>query len=152
MNRVSKIDVSASKIMEEKQGNCAQAIYATYGPYLSNGKVDFESCMLTASAFGGGINRTGNVCGAVTGALMALGLQYGEDVQEVTTVSAELLEAFKSTNDSIICRELVGYDLFDDENLRQAFEKDIFKNCVKYVDDVARLLEKHVALKEDITL
>ena len=152
MNTESKINASASKIMIEKQGNCAQAIYATYGPYLSNGKVDFESCMLTASAFGGGINRTGNVCGAVTGALMVLGLQYGMDFQEVNKVSAELLEAFKSTNGSIICRELIGHDLFDNENLRQAFEKDLFKKCVKYVDDVARLLDKHVELKEDTTL
>ena len=71
MNNETKLYNSASKMMEERRGNCAQAIFATYGPRLAKGKVDFDSCMKITSAFGGGINRTGNVCGAVTGALMA---------------------------------------------------------------------------------
>lgn len=148
MNIESKLNIPASRIMEERRGNCAQSILATYGPYLSNRKIDFDACMLTASAFGGGINLTGNVCGAITGALMALGLKYGANVQELTKISTMLIDDFTSLNGSIICRDLVGHNLFDVENLRQDFKEDIFKKCVKCVDDAARLLEKYAELED----
>jgi len=147
MNNESKLDNSASKMMDERRGNCAQAIFTTYGPHLAKGKVDFDLCMKITSAFGGGINRTGNVCGAVTGALMALGLKYGLSIQEVTKVSNQILDEFTAINGSIICRDLIGHDLFDDEDMRKAFEKDAFKKCMKYVDDVARMMEKHLELE-----
>ena len=149
MNNESKLNDPASKMMEERRGNCAQAIFATYGPQMGLGKIDCDLCMRITSAFGGGINLTGNVCGAITGALMALGLKYGENFQEVANVSKQLLDEFTAINGSIICRELVGHDLFTNENLRKAFKKDIFEKCMKYVDDVARLLEKHVELEEN---
>ena len=144
MKNESKINNSASKLMDEQRGNCAQAIFARYGPQMSSGKVDCETCMQITSAFGGGINLTGNVCGAITGALMALGIKYGGSVQEVTKASNQLIDEFTSINGSIICRDLVGHDLFDNEDLRKGFEQDLFKKCMKYVDDAACLLEKHL--------
>jgi len=102
--------------------------------------------MKIASAFGGGINRTGNVCGAITGALMALGFKYGGSVQEeeITRVSTRFLDEFVSINGSIICRELIDHDLITEEDLKKAFESDAFKKCMKYVDDAARLLNKYI--------
>ncbi|NHJ87442.1 MAG: C_GCAxxG_C_C family protein [Asgard group archaeon] len=146
MENKSKLINSANKMMEELRGNCAQAIFATYGPQIGVEKIDCESCMKIASAFGGGINRTGNVCGAITGALMTLGLKYGGSAQEieVTQISNQFIEEFTAINGSIICRELIGYDLFSDEDLREAFKKDIFENCKKYVNDAACLMEKHI--------
>ncbi|NHJ49934.1 MAG: C_GCAxxG_C_C family protein [Asgard group archaeon] len=144
MNIESKQYDTASKMMEERRGNCAQAIFAMYGPQISLGKVDCNSCMRITSAFGGGINRTGNVCGALTGALMVLGIKYGGNVQEVTKISKQFLDEFTSINGSIICRDLIGHDLFDDEDLKKAFASNAFKKCMKYVDDAARLLEKYV--------
>ncbi len=143
MKNESKLFDSASKMMEEGRGNCAQAIFARYGPILEKGKIDFDSCMRITSAFGGGINLTGNVCGAITGALMTLGLKYGESIQEVSKISTQFLDEFKSNNGSIICRDLVGHDLFDNEDLRKTKEKDIFEKCKKCVDDAACLLEKY---------
>jgi len=146
MKNASKLFDSASRMMKEQRGSCSQAIFATYGSHLSSGKVDFDSCMRIASAFGGGINRTGNVCGAITGALMALGLKYGGSVQEeeVTRVSTQFLDEFTSINGSIICRELIDHDLMTEEDLKKAFESDAFKKCMKYVDDTARLLNKYI--------
>ena len=80
MDSKSKLINSANKMMEELRGNCAQAIFATYGPQIGLENIDYESCMKIASAFGGGINLTGNVCGAITGTLMTLGLKYGGSV------------------------------------------------------------------------
>lgn len=139
----SNLTDKAKKIMEERKGHCAQAIFTTFGEYLGKGKLEFETCMQIASAFSGGIAHTGNVCGAVTGALMALGLKYGEgDSSKVNEVATKLFEEFKSLNGSIICRELINHDLITDADVKHAFETGAFKDCPKYVEDVSLILEK----------
>ncbi len=133
----------AKKIMDEQKGSCSQAIFAAYGVHLSSGKLDYDTCMNIASGFGGGIASNGNVCGALTGAIMALGLKYGGSMMEekVFQVSNTLLEKFTNLHGSALCRELIKYDLAAAENLKEAFEKGAFDNCPKYVEDVAEILE-----------
>ncbi|MHA1934606.1 MAG: C-GCAxxG-C-C family protein [Candidatus Thorarchaeota archaeon] len=103
-----------------------------------------DTCMKIASAFSGGIALTGNVCGALTGALMALGLKYGgaEREEKVNEVAVELLNEFKALNGSIICRELINHDLITDEDVKQAFKNGAFDNCPKFVQDVTKILDK----------
>ncbi|MFX1252913.1 MAG: C-GCAxxG-C-C family protein [Promethearchaeota archaeon] len=142
----SNLSDTVKKLFSEKEYTCSQAIFAVYGEQLGLGKVDHDTCLKIASAFSGGIARTGNVCGALTGALMALGLKYGgvkrEDQEKVNEVAGKLLNEFKTLNGSIICRELINHDLITDEDLKQAFKKEVFKNCSKYVEDVSMMLEK----------
>ncbi len=58
-----------------KEGfNCSQAVFAAFAPQSG---LEREMALRIAGTFGGGMGRLGEVCGAVTGALMALGLQYG---------------------------------------------------------------------------
>ena len=132
--------------MKEAKGNCAQAIFSVYGVHLGQGKVDFDSCMKIASAFGGGISSTGNVCGAITGALMALGLKYGGSPLEdrVTKVATQFLEEFTSINGSLLCSELLDYEFTTEEEMMKAYEAGVFNNCMKYVDDAARLLDEYI--------
>jgi C_GCAxxG_C_C family probable redox protein len=138
-NRVEE----AKKIMDEQRGSCSQAIFATYGVHLSSGKLDYETCRNIASGFGGGIASNGNVCGALTGAIMALGLKYGGSMMEEKAFQAAktLLENFAKLHGSVLCRELIKYDLAAAEDVREAFEKCVFDNCPKYVEDVAEILE-----------
>jgi C_GCAxxG_C_C family probable redox protein len=139
----SNLTDKAKKIMDERKGHCAQAIFATFGEHLGKEKVDYDTCMKISSAFSGGIAGTGNVCGAVTGALMALGLKYGEgDSSKVNEVATKLFDEFISQHGSIICRELINHDLITDEEVKHAFEINAFKNCPKYVEDVSLILEK----------
>jgi C_GCAxxG_C_C family probable redox protein len=144
MKNKSKLINSANEMMENRQGNCAQAIFATYGPHLAKEKLEFEYCMKITSAFGGGVNLTGNVCGAITGALMSLGLKFNRNFQDVTNISSQFIEEFKRINGSIICRELIGYDISEGEDFKQADQKEIFKKCKKYVIDAACLLENYI--------
>lgn len=134
----------ATKVMEERKGSCSQAIFATYGEHLGLGKVDFDTCMKIASAFSGGIAATGNVCGALTGALMALGLKYGSDPDpfKINVVSRKILDEFELLNGTTICRELINHDLLTQEDLKKAFETGAFDNCPKYVEDVTKILDK----------
>ncbi len=144
-----KVHDTLSKMMEERRGNCAQAIFATYGPHIGLQKIDYDVCLNIAAAFGGGINLTGNVCGAITGALMVLGLKYGGNFQELTRISNQLIDEFIAIHGSIICRELIGQDLFGDENMSRAFKEDVSRKCIKCVNDAAQLLEKNIELEEN---
>lgn len=52
-----------------------------------------------------------------------------------------LLENFTKLYGSMLCKELIKYDLTTAEDVRDAFEKGAFDNCPKYVEDVAEILE-----------
>ena len=71
--------------------------------------------MMLASSFGGGMGRMREVCGAVSGMAMVLGLAQGYSDPKATSEKAahydkvqQLAEQFKAENGSIICRELLG--------------------------------------------
>ncbi len=125
--------------------NCTQAIAVTYGPDLG---LDPEQALKMASAFGSGMG-TGETCGAVTGALMIIGLKHSK-VQGITFLSrdrtyelaAEFVRKFQARNKTSLCRELLGCDLSTEEGQRQARkEKHFKKRCPKFVQDAAEILE-----------
>lgn len=69
-----------------------------------------------AFGFAGGIGITGAVCGAVSGAVMAIGLKLGrgetmEDMLRRWAVSRELCRRFEAEMGTIHCRELTGVDM-----------------------------------------
>ena len=59
--------------------SCSQSVLAAFAPELG---LDADAALRVSAAFGGGMGRTGGTCGAVTGALMALGLKYGATVAD----------------------------------------------------------------------
>ncbi len=80
--------------------NCAQAVLL---PFAKATGADEETVLKLASAFGGGMRR-GSVCGAVTGALMALGLFGADDPETVSRFQACFAEAHEGCLD---CAELL---------------------------------------------
>ena len=140
----SDLSKKATAIMNEQRGSCSQAIFATYGEHLTSGKVDYDTCMKIASAFSGGIARTGNICGALSGALMALGLKFNnsKNPNEINVVAEKFLNEFETLHGSTICRELINHDLITEADLKHAFETGAFDKCEKYVEDAAIILEK----------
>jgi C_GCAxxG_C_C family probable redox protein len=144
MTDSSKNGCAAKELMNGMKASCSQAIFATFGPYMGNSEVDVETCLKIASAFSGGINLTGNVCGALTGALMAIGLEFGDGNPmnpKVGEVSTRLLEEFKAINGSILCQDLIQYDGGTDTvDMVKAFQSGAFDKCLKYVEDTSRLL------------
>ena len=142
-NRLEKVKSSF-----ERQDNCAQAIFSVYGQHLG---VDRDTCLKITSVFGGGINRTGNVCGAVTSALMVIGLKYGYIETKKSTESykaaSEFIKKFEDRNSTISCRELIDHDLITDENLDQAYKTGVFNNCPRFVNDAAEILERMLLSK-----
>jgi len=54
--------------------NCSQSVFSAFAEQLG---MDQETALKLASPFGGGVARRGEICGAVSGALLALGLARG---------------------------------------------------------------------------
>jgi len=126
--------------------NCAQSVFSSFSEELG---LDEKTAKKIAGCFGSGM-RCGEVCGALTGALMAIGLKYGacsaEDTEEkadTNTKTVEMINAFKAENGSIFCRDLLGYDILKENELAIIREKGLFKTiCPKLVGSAALILEK----------
>ncbi|MGD9396942.1 MAG: C-GCAxxG-C-C family protein [Candidatus Thorarchaeota archaeon] len=133
----------ARALVQEQKVHCAQAVLTAHGEELGSGKIDHETLLKISSAFSGGIARQGNVCGAVTGALMALGLKHGgQDSRKADEVAVMFLREFKTLHGTVNCRELINHDLVTDADVQKAFKTGAFKDCPKFVEDAVVLLEK----------
>jgi C_GCAxxG_C_C family probable redox protein len=142
---VKKIDIAGELF---GQGfNCAQSLLAAYGPDLG---VKRDIALKLADAFGGGISRTGETCGAVIGALMIIGLRYGsleppQESKKALYMAAErFIEKFKSRNrfHSIVCSELIGFRIHHKKELNQKENSVIKERCPQLVQDAAEVIEE----------
>ena len=127
--------------------SCSQSIASTFG-------VDYglsrEQLLKVSGAFGAGMARLAETCGAVTGAFMVIGLKHGrtrlEDQESKETtykLVQEFVSRFKARNGSILCKELLGCDLGTAEGMKAALEKNlIHTRCPKFVKDSAEILEE----------
>jgi C_GCAxxG_C_C family probable redox protein len=73
--------------------------------------VDGESISYIASGFQGGMG-TGDVCGAVSGGVMAIGMLYGQDQPEAANhLTREFVRVFEERNGAVRCIDLIGFDI-----------------------------------------
>jgi C_GCAxxG_C_C family probable redox protein len=128
----------ALELLEAKY-NCAQAVFAACA--TDDGLTEGQRLALSA-AFGGGAAKQGEICGALSGALMALGEMRsavlaadpaaGRDA--VIAQGKEMIAAFRAAHGSILCRELTGCLLYTEEGQRSFNEQDLrHKVCAKLV-------------------
>ena len=119
--------------------NCAQSVYAACAP--GNGLSEAQRLALGAP-FGGGIARQGEICGALTGALLTLGEAGGEAMaadpvagrNALYAQARQLTEAFRTAHGSILCRELTGCSLDTEAGQRSFKERGLHQNlCTKLV-------------------
>jgi len=131
-----------------KQGfSCSQAILAAFAKDLG---LDRATALRVASGFGGGMGRMGETCGAVTGAIMVLGLKHGSaaaddrQAKELTYARVqEFVRQFTGRHQTTRCKELLGLDISTAEGLSAAKEKNLFATqCPTYVKDAAEILER----------
>jgi C_GCAxxG_C_C family probable redox protein len=97
-----------------------------------------EAALAVALGFGGGMARMQRTCGAVTGAIMLIGLRYGTDggpdaKKRCYEKVRELVGRFEERHGSSECRALLGLDLGTPEGVARAHE-----SCGRFVEDAVR--------------
>ena len=126
--------------------NCAQSVLMAFAKELN---IPEDQAFNLASGFGGGIGKQGQVCGAVSGAIMVIGLKYAKEAapDKANTVTHslvnEFLEEFKKQNPSIICKELIGgLDLNNPEDAAEWKKHNLHDvTCLPAVKSAVRILE-----------
>ena len=117
---------------------CSQAVFAAFSEDYNLSK---DQALKIGACFGSGM-RKGEVCGACTGALMALGLKYGDDKAKSDEVCDKFLDEFKKQNGSYICRDLLGCDISTPEGVKHAVDNNLFREfCPMMVESAARIVD-----------
>ena len=125
--------------------HCSQAILVTFSEECG---ISEEPAFKLGSCFGSGM-RKGEVCGACTGALMVLGLLYGQshigdqdERQRSNRINDLMMERFEKANGSYLCNDLLGYDVSTPEGAQRAREEGLFVDfCPKIVASAVDILE-----------
>jgi C_GCAxxG_C_C family probable redox protein len=125
--------------------NCAQAVFATLAEQLG---FDPALALKIASPFGGGIGRTGETCGAISGALMALGLQAGFSAPDpqakdhVYALTRAYMHRFQEQYGALDCKILIDADLSTPAGLQKAREQNVFQNkCTHFIAGAVEIAE-----------
>ena len=127
--------------------NCSQSVFTVFG---TEHGISEDDCLRISCPFGAGMGRTQQTCGAVTGALMALGLKYGKAIgdpdekkQFTYEKTREFFSEFTARNGSLSCRELLkGLDINDPVDHQKIMELGLFDtSCEKYVTDAVTIVE-----------
>jgi C_GCAxxG_C_C family probable redox protein len=127
--------------------NCSQSVLAEYAEELG---LDTETALKIACGFGGGMGRLGYACGAVTGAVMVIGLKAcGSDPTDpiakarVYGLVKTFFEEFEARHETTVCRELLGCDISTPAGHDEAEALGLFKTeCPIFVRDAVEILEE----------
>ncbi len=125
--------------------NCSQSVLAVF---CEDYGMEKELALRMSCGLGGGF-RSGEVCGAVSGAVIVIGLKYGQFIAEdkesksnCYAKTVEFINMFREKNSSVICRELLGCDISSKEGFEKAHKNNLFKTtCVEMIVKAVAILE-----------
>lgn len=142
----TKSDVAVEKFLSGY--NCAQAVLYSYCDDLH---FDKHTALRLACGFGAGMGRAQDVCGAISGGIIAIGLKHGRGegqdkaaTEETYQKVRELMSRFEAKHGTCNCRALLcGCDLNTPECLQHFKENDLLnKTCKGCVLTVVEALEE----------
>lgn len=112
----------------------------------------FNQAPFVAASFGGGIVGRGEICGAVSGAIMALGVLNGQLYDNITEVkdatredTINFYKLFQERFRHSTCYGLIGIDPNDPDAKQKASDAGFYKeNCPNFVVEAVKIvLEMH---------
>jgi C_GCAxxG_C_C family probable redox protein len=139
-----------TEIAEEKflSGyNCAQAVLCAFADDL---QIDKNPALKLACGFGAGMGRKQEICGAISGGILAIGLKHGRGegqdkslTEETYRKVRELMSRFETTHGTCHCRALLnGCDLSTPAGQQSFKDNDLLRKvCAPYVKTVVQTLE-----------
>ena len=125
--------------------HCSQSVLAAYAEELG---LTEEQALKIAYCLNSGM-RKGEVCGACSGALLVLGMKYGQckkddlnSREKANQKAEEFLEKFKAENGTYICNDLLGCDISTAEGVKYAMDHNCFTDiCPRMVASAVKILE-----------
>ena len=126
--------------------NCAQSVFRAV---LEAKGLFFDEASFLAAGFGGGVGgQQGDICGAVAGAIMAIGILHKQSITDIvehkkaTYKSANVFVIeFQKIHKTHICNDLVGFDMSDNEAKNKAREEGVFTTiCPKFVETAVEIV------------
>lgn len=122
--------------------NCSQAVLMACAG-------EGEATAKAAAAFGGGMGRLQKTCGAVTGAYIYFGMNYGasglpeeKDKIQVYERVKSFNKAFVERNGTDLCAGLLGEDLNTPDGKARIKERGLHeKVCEKCIIDAIEIIE-----------
>ncbi|MGM9600511.1 MAG: C-GCAxxG-C-C family protein [Faecousia sp.] len=126
--------------------NCSQAVFTVFATEYG---IREDLALKLATSFGGGA-RNGEMCGAVSGALMVLGLKFGhfhadnpEEKQRAYSLVSEFVKRFIEVNRSIVCRDLLGYNLAKEDEFERIVSEGLYETiCPNMVRTAVDIVEQ----------
>ncbi len=126
--------------------DCSQVVAGEFAEKTGMSKKQLRKM---SACFGGGM-MCGETCGAVTGALMVIGLVYGHDKEgdmaqkEIMTAKvAEFKKLLAEKYPSFMCRDMLGHDVSQPGEFEKVLEEGtMFSFCPALVEDTIQILEK----------
>lgn len=126
--------------------NCSQAVFASFADESCISK---EFALRISCGFGAGMASQQLSCGTFTGAMMVIGLKYGNYQSDDTTskektykIIHKFKEEFLIRHSSLECRKLVGCDFNTEEGKKYFRENNIQQDvCSKCIKDAIEILE-----------
>lgn len=130
--------------------NCAMQVFGDLAPRLG---LEQDTAYRIAAAFGGGLDQDGP-CGAVSGALMALGLACGnyrpgdlEGKMAFLAKKREFEEEFLNRFPGLSCSEVLGCDRRTDEGKCRILQEGLVqKLCAPACCAAAEIVEEMLEL------
>lgn len=142
--RVERAVKRARELFAQDAYNCSLAVVSSLAELADRNPTDL---LPLAAPFGGGIARAGLTCGALTGAVLALGMIAGpseyrdrENRETAYRLIAPLVEGFRRRMGSALCAEITGVDISTEAGRERFREQNILEEkCVPAVELAARL-------------
>lgn len=125
--------------------HCSQCVMMHVAERLG---MDENQALKLSAGLGGGCFH-GEICGAVSGGVLALGLVYGFDQPEARKENELMVEKihefedrFKELHETVVCRELLGgWDFGKPDEAAKIMGENLVRNCPEYCADVCDILD-----------
>jgi C_GCAxxG_C_C family probable redox protein len=142
---MTSIRVQRAVDLFEEGYSCSQAVTAAFADLFH---LERDIALRISAGLGGGIGRTGSVCGAVTGAILILGLKFG--VTDPKDKAGKLAayekvrlfgDRFRERTGSSICKDLLGFEFNTPEGTIRSQQPGAFERCPQLIQTAAEILE-----------
>ncbi len=142
-----KLVLSKEETMKNAKAFAAEGFLCSEAVLLALSKtIGVENNIIPriATGFGGGIGRHGEICGALSGAIMGLGLHFGRDHPSETAedqspydYSHVIVNHFITRFGYIRCKDILGLDISCEEGVNQYRQDKLWETKCRDIIKIA---------------